>query len=156
MEDLLKNSTSGDSPNLERLKGDICKSACGEEVTNIDISSVQVSVFGRDKKCVKIICPNSSSKLHLLKKTRTRKPEGFFMNEFLTVNKLKVFHNLRALKKQHPQKIKSVFTKGGNILYTLHNSNRLFQASCISDLNNIVTSDRAEGTPQTVEDGGGV
>ena len=150
VEDLIKDSTSGESPNLERLKGEICRSACGEEVTSIDISGVQVGVFGRDKKCVKIVCPNSASKLHLLKKTRTRKPEGFFMNEFLTVSKLKVFHNLRALKKQHPQKIKSVFTRGGNILYTLHNSNRLYQASCTSDLNNILSSDVPEGSPQTV------
>ena len=141
VEDLIKDSSSGESPNLVRLKGEICRSACGEEVTSIDISNVQVSVFGKDKKCVKIVCPNSVSKLHLLRKTRTRKPEGFFMNEFLTANKLKVFHNLRALKKQYPQRIKSVFTRGGNIFYTLHNTTQLYQASCLGDLSGILGSE---------------
>ena len=144
VEDLIKDSSSSDSPNLERLKGEICRTACGEEVTGIDISNVQVSVIGRNKKCVKINCPNSVSKLHLLKKTRARKPEGFYMSEFLTANKLKVFHNLRSLKKQHPTKIKAVFTRGGNILYTFHNSNRIFQASCLNDLENILQADVTE------------
>ena len=147
VEELIKDSSSGESPNLDRLKGDICRTACGEEVTEIDITNVQVSVFGKGRKSVKINCPNSAAKLCLLKKTRTRKPEGFFISEFLTANKLKVFHNLRALKKQNPQKIKSVFTRGGNILYTLHNSNRLYQASCLSDLSDILGSEVPEGAP---------
>ena len=146
VEDLIRETSTGESPNLERLKGEICRTACGEEVTGIDISNVEVSVFGRDKKCIKINCPNSVSKLHLLKKTRTRRPEGFFMSEFLTANKLKIFHNLRALKKQYPQKIKSVFTRGGNILYTLQNSNRLYQVSCLTDLNNILGTGVSVGT----------
>ena len=148
VEDLIRETSTGESPNLERLKGEICRTACGEEVTGIDISNVEVSVLGRNKKCIKINCPNSVSKLHLLKKTRTRRPEGFFMSEFLTANKLKIFHNLRALKKQYRQKIKSVFTRGGNILYTLQNSNRLYQVSCLADLNNILGSDIPVGTSQ--------
>ena len=89
---------------------------------------------------MKIVCPNSVSKLHLLKKTRTRKPEGFFMNEFLTASKLEVFYNLRALKKQYPRKFKSVFTRGGNIFYSLQNNNQLFQVSCLGDLDNLLGS----------------
>ena len=71
-------------------------------------------------------------------KTRTRKPQGFYVSEFLTPSKLKLFHNLRNLKKQYPQKIKSVFTRSGSILYTLHSSNRVFQVNTIEDLRNIV------------------
>ena len=59
------------------------------------------------------------------------------MSEFLTPSKLKLFHNLRNLKKQHPQKIKSVFTRSGSILYTLHSSNRVFQVNSIEDLRDI-------------------
>ena len=148
VENLIKDSLTGDSHNLERLKGEICRTACGEEVTGIDISNVQVSVIGRNKKCIKVNCPNSVSKLHLLKKTRSRKPEGFYMNEFLTTNKLKIFHNLRSLKKQHPQRIKTVFTRGGNILYTLYNTDRVFQASSLSDLENILKSNVNEGAAE--------
>ena len=63
------------------------------------------------------------------------------MSEFLTASKLKIFHDLRALKKQHPQKIKSIFTRGGNILYTLQDSNRVHQALSLGDLTNIIGPD---------------
>ena len=150
VDDLIKASSSRESPNLERLKGEICRIACGEDVTGIDIINMRVSVFGRDKRCVKINCANSTSKLHLLKQTRTRKPQGFYVSEFLTPNKLKIFHNLRYLKKQQPRKIKSVFTRGGNILYTLHNSDRVFQVSDLSDLNNILGPNSTEGSSNSV------
>ena len=150
VKDLIKNSTTGDLPNLERLKGEVCTTACGEDVTGIDISYVQVTVFGKEKKCIKINCPNPLSKSHVLKKSRTRKPEGFFVSEFLTATKLKVFHNLRALKKQHPQKINSVFTRSGNILYTLQDSNRVYQTSSLSDLTNIIGPDSSERSSTTV------
>ena len=146
VDDLIGSSSSRESPNLERLKGEICKIACGDDVTGIDIINMRVSVFGRDKKCVKINCANSASKLHLLKQTRARKPQGFYVSEFLTPGKLKLFHNLRNLKKQHPRKIKSVFTKGGNVLYTLHSSDRLFQVNCLNDLSNIVGPLPLEGS----------
>ena len=149
VEDLLKASPSGDSPNLERLKGEICKTACGDGVTGIDIANMRISVFGKNRTSIKINCSNSTSKLHLIKQTRLRKPEGFFISEFLTSTKLKVFHNLRALRKQNPNRLKSVFTRGGNIFYTLQNSERIFQASCLSDLENIVGSDSTEETPGT-------
>ena len=146
VEDLLAVSPPGESPNLERLKGEICKTACGDGVTGIDIANMRISVFGKNRKSIKINCSNSTSKLHLIKQTRLRKPEGFFISEFLTSTKLKVFHNLRALRKQNPNRLKSVFTRGGNVFYTLHNSERVYQASCLSDLENIVGSDSAGET----------
>ena len=147
VDDLINATSSRESPNLERLKGEICRIACGDDVTGIDITNMRVSVFGREKKCIKINCANSTSKLHLLKQTRARKPQGFYISEFLTPNKLKIFHNLRNLKKQHPQKIKSVFTRGGNIIYTHHNSDRLFQVNCLDDLINIVRPEPPEESP---------
>ena len=142
---ITSSSSSRESPNLERLKGEICRIACGEDVTGIDITNMRVSVFGREKKCVKINCANSTSKLHILKQTRARKPQGFYVSEFLTHSKLKIFYNLRNLKKQHPQKIKSVFTRSGNIHYTLHNSDRVLQVNCLNDLSSIVGPEPAEG-----------
>ena len=130
VEDLIKNSTAGDLPNLERLKGEIY-TACGEDVTGI-----LLTVFGKEKKCVKIVLIQcTASPINL-----------FFVSEFL----LKVFHNLRALKRQHPLKIKSVFTRSGNILYTLHNSNRVYQASSLSELTNVIGTDLSEGSSTTV------
>ena len=147
VDDLIRaSSLSGEPPNFERLKGDICKIACGEDITGVDIVNTRVSIIGKAKRCIKISCANSQSKLHILKKTRARKPEGFYISEFLTPTKLKVFHNLRNLKKQHPNKIKSVFTRGGNVSYTLHNSDRVFQVSHLSELNNIVRPETPQGS----------
>ena len=81
------SSSSGEPLNLLRLKGEICKITYGEDVTGIDIANTRVSVIGKFKKCIKITCANSLSKIHLLKKNRARKPEGFYVSEFLTPNK---------------------------------------------------------------------
>ena len=48
--DLLKPSSTGDSPNLEQLKGEVCRSVCGEDVTSIDVGNLQLSLYGRNKK----------------------------------------------------------------------------------------------------------
>ena len=146
VEGLIKDCATGEVPNLDRLKGDICRTACGEDVTAIDITSMRVSVFGREKKSVKIDCHNANSKLLIIKQTRSRKPEGFYVSEFLTTAKLKVFHNLRVLKKQYPQKIKAVFTRGGNVFYTLHDSNRVHQVSSLSDIAGIIDTNPSQET----------
>ena len=137
VESLIKDSSSGEKPDLERLRGEICEKACGEEVENFNISGVKVSVFGKAKKCVRVECQSLASKIHLIKKTRLRKPQGFYVNEFLTESKLKIFHSLRSLKKLHPQKIKSVFSRGGNVFYSLYDTDRFYQVSSVNDLNNL-------------------
>ena len=126
------------STNLELLKGKVCAAVCGEEVTGVDVHDLQLGLYGRNKKCIRISFTNPASKIHLLKKAREKRPEGIFVNEFLTSNKLKIYKNLRQLKFQHPSKIKSVFTRNGNIFYSLKDSNRVLQVSSIADLDNIV------------------
>ena len=144
--DLLKPSSTGDPPNLERLKGEVCRSVCGEDVTSIDVENLQLSLYGRNKKCIRLQCSNFSSKLHLLRQARERRPQGLYVSEFLTAAKLKIFHNLRQLRKQHPSKIKSIFTRRGNVLYTLQDSNQVFHAASLNDLTNIVGTG-SSGTP---------
>ena len=107
----------GSSENYEGLKGNLFRALCGDEVTEIDIKYFQVSLFGRNKKSVKIDCGNSFSKLHIIKQARPKKPLGIHVSEFLTKSKLSLFQNLRNLKKLHPQKISSVYTRKGNIFY---------------------------------------
>ena len=146
--DLLKPSSTGDSPNLERLKGEVCKTVCGEDITSIDVGNLQLSLYGRNKKCIRLQCSSFSSKLHLLRRARERRPQGFYVSEFLTAAKLKIFHNLRQLRKQHPEKIKSIFTRRGNVLYTLQDSSQVFHAASLEDLTNIFGSGSSE-TPST-------
>lgn len=126
---------------LEQLKGDICRAVCGDEVTGVDIKNLQLSFYGREKKCLRLNCFNHASKLYLLKRIRERKPQGFYLNEFLTTKKREIFYNLRQLKKQHPNVIKSVFTRDGNVYYVKHNSKKFWQVSSLDDLKVIQVND---------------
>ena len=151
VESLIEESSRGSTkPNLERLKGDICKAVCEENVTSVDISNMQVTVFGRDKKKVKIDCHNPSSKLFLVKQARRKRPEGIYVSEYLTPSKVNIFYNLRQLKKQHPDKIQAVFTRGGNLFYRLCNSDREVRVNSLEDLTGIVVE---EATPSAAADG---
>ena len=134
---LIAEATTGTSTNLLSLKGEICKAICGNDLVNIDIANLRVGLFGREKKSLKIDCSNPSTRIRLLKQAKSRRPAGLFLAEFLTPTKNSVFYNLRQLKKQHPDKFRSVFTRGGNIYYRLSESDRLYQVSSLSDLEKI-------------------
>ena len=112
---------------------------CGDEITGIDVRDLQVTLCGRDRKSVRLNCTNPASKIHLLKQARRKKPNGIFVNEFLTSSKFKIYKNLRQLKTLHPDKIKAVFTRNGNKLYTRSDSNQVIQVSSLTDLNSIVS-----------------
>ena len=135
--DLITAATTESTTNLNSLKGEVCKSVCGDDVVNIDIANLRVGLFGREKKSLKVVCSNSATKLHLLKQARIRRPTGLFLSEFLTPAKHSIFYNLRQLRKQHPEKFKSVFTRGGNIFYRLSDSDRVYQISTLADLQKI-------------------
>ena len=113
VESLIRDSEVDGRPSPERVKGELFKSVCGDSAINVNTAEVHVSVFGRARKALKVECPNLTSKVQVIKKARERKPQGLFVNEFLTESKLKLFMNARALKKLHPSKLKAVFTRGG-------------------------------------------
>ena len=138
VEKLVTESAAGEFTNLERLKGKICETVCGEEITGIDVSDLQVSLYGRDRKSVRLSCKTLASKITLLKQARRKKPNGLFLNEFLTTSKLKIYRNLRQLKALHPNKIKAVFTRNGNIFYTPNDSSQMINVSSLAELNGIV------------------
>ena len=149
VEGLIVEFSAGGSTNLERLKGKVCEAVCGDEITGIDVRDLQANLYGHDRKCVRLSCTNPASKIHLLKQARRKKPNGLFVNEFLTSTKFKIYKNLRQRKALHPDKIKAVFTRNGNILYTPSDSNQIVHVSSLADLNNIVTSEVPEAVPET-------
>ena len=133
-----ESATESAQPNLERLKGDICKAVCGDEVTNVDISNMHVNIFGRDKKKIRIDCRNVATKVFLVRQARKKRPQGIYVSEFLTPSKREIFYNLRQLKKQHTDKIQSVYTRGGNIFYRLRNSEQENRINSLSDISRII------------------
>lgn len=92
----------------------------------------------------KLECRNPASKVHLLKQARTKRPSGVFVSEFLTSAKRNIFYNLRQLKKQHPRKIRSAFTIGGNIFYRLQDSSQAVQVNSLDDLSRITLPENIE------------
>ena len=136
--DLIKEVRTDSSVNFDRLKGNLCTAICGEEVTEIDIKNLRVFLFGRERKSLKIECANSSSKLHIIKQARRKRPKGIYISEFLSKPKLQTLNNLKNLKKLHPNKVKSVFTKEGNIFYTLQGIDKPVLVRSNQDLENIV------------------
>ena len=97
--ELIQEVKTESSVNFDRLKGNLCTAICGEDVTEIDIKNLKVSIFGREKKSLKIECANSSSKLHIIKQARRKRPRGIYVSEFLSKPKLQTLKNLRNLKK---------------------------------------------------------
>ena len=120
------------------------KSICGDVVVNIDIANLHVGLFGKERKSLKIECSNPSTRIYLLKQARIRRPTGLFLSEFLTPAKNSVFYNLRQLRKQYPDRFKSVFTRGGNVYYRLSSSDHLYQVSSLADLEKINLQGRGE------------
>ena len=75
---IVESNRDSAQPNLEYLKGDVCKAVCGDGgLTNVDICSMRVSVFGSDKKKKKIDCRNPESKVFLLKQARKNARKAF-------------------------------------------------------------------------------
>ena len=126
----------------------MCRAVCGDDVTGIDIGNLQVTLFGHEKKALKIHCANSSSKLHIVKQARQKKPSGIYISEFLTKANLKIHANLRKLKKLRPRKIKSLYTKKGNVFYGLHDVDRAVLVRSIQEVENIIgdTSSNVEAS----------
>ena len=75
VEKLVKESVSGETTNLELLKGKVCATVCGEEVTEINVRDLQLSLYGHDKKSIRLNCANLGSKIHLLKQARLKKTQ---------------------------------------------------------------------------------
>ena len=141
VERLVNETATGETANLERLKGRVCEAVCGEEITAIDVRDLQINLYGRDRKSVRLSCTNLASKIHLLRQARRKKPGGLFVNDFLTSSKWKIYKNLRQLKALHPSKIKSVFTRNGNVFYSTSDSAQVIHVSSITDLNNIINTE---------------
>ena len=138
---LIENSSDTNSTNFERLKGEVCRAICGDDVIGVDVAGLQVGLFGREKKAIKVVCSNQTSRNHLLRQARQKRPNGIFLSEFLTKEKLSLFYRLRQLKRQHPGRIKSVFTRSGNVFYRLSDSERIKQVSSLEELSGIIGSE---------------
>ena len=84
-----------------------------------DREIVRVTPFGSKKSHVKVECASFKEKKKILILARQKKPTNLYFSELLTQYRSKMFYSLRSLKAKFPNKIKSVYTRDGNLFYKL-------------------------------------
>ena len=135
--DKIADSTSNGVIDLEKIKAEICADVCGETVSKISVSALDISVYGKSKKLLKIECANTSVRSHLLEQARRRKPAGIYLAEFLSPDKIKLYHRLLELRKEFPRKVKAVYVRKGDIFCKTEPEGdviRVYGGACIDDL----------------------
>ena len=115
--DEIISSTEADNDKINKVFDQITGLAPG--VVNSDIQNI--SIIGKDKKHFKIVCNNINIKNKILSEARHKKLDNIYFSEFLTPLRNKLFYELRQIKRKYPDKVKSIYTRNGNIFYKLVN-----------------------------------
>lgn len=85
----------------------------------------RVGIIGKENKHLKISVNSSECKIRILKSFKREKPDGLFVNEYLTKNRSKILYKLRQLRKENIDQIKSVYSFAGNICVKLVDSEKI-------------------------------
>ena len=116
---VIKNAIEGPQ---ESLKDNIV-ARIKELIPEVDGDEIlRVVPFGNKKTHVKVECSSLKNKRKILTLVRQKKPVGLYFSEFLTQYRSKMFYSLRSLKVKFPNKIKSVYTRDGNLFYKMCDS----------------------------------
>ena len=113
----ITSSTVNGIIDLEKIKAEICAEVCGETVTNLSVSALGLSIYGKNRNLLKIECSSVNVRNHLLEQARKRKPVGIYLAEFLSTEKLKLHRRVNELKREFPNKVKAVYVRRGDIYY---------------------------------------
>lgn len=97
---------------------------------------VHVSVHGKDRKHLKVVCSSTSEKNSLLSSLKRVRPSNLFANEYLTKLRSSLLYKLRSLRKKY-QSIRSVYSRSGVIYYRLNTIDRPISVSDESDINKL-------------------
>ena len=112
----IQESTTDGVVNLDQVKAELCNEICGETVSEISVDSLNINLHGRDSNMLKIECANINTRNFLIKKARSRKPNGIYVVEFLPYDKARIYRSLHNIRKEnHRRKIRSIKIRGTNI-----------------------------------------
>ena len=139
----IASSTVEGVTNLELIKAELCREICGDNVREISVDSLSVSIYGKKKSSLKMKCANTNIRNFLLKQARSRKPKGIYAAEYLTGNSLKIFRQVTDLRRQYPQHFKAVYTKGGEVFCrsnSIDSELKLSSSDDIQDLRRRISS----------------
>ena len=98
----------------------------------------KVTFIGKTKKSIKIICSNSTVKSKIIKKSKEKKINNLYFSDFLTPLRSKLHYNLRQLKKNYPNRIKSVYIRFGKIYYKLDQDTEFLGVRSTQDLEKLL------------------
>ena len=133
----IADSTRNGVIDLEKIKAEICADVCGETVSKISVSALGISIYGKSRKLLKIECASISVRSHLLEQARRRKPTGIYLAEFLSPDKIKLYHRLLELRREFPGKVRAVYIRKGDIFCKTEPEGdviRVDKGVCIDDL----------------------
>ena len=130
----IASSTVEGVANIDLIKAEICQEICGENIGEISVDSLSVNIYGRQRSSLKVECANINTKNFILKRARVRKPRGIYVSEFLTSNKLKIYHQLYNLRRQCPHKFKAIFTRGGEVFCRTDPDDRMLKFNSLDDV----------------------
>ena len=131
------SSTVNGVVDVDKIKAEVCAEVCGDTISRVSVTALGVSVYGKDKKTLKIECANVSVRNHLLEQARKRRPVGIYLSEFLFPEKLSFLQRARDLKREFPEKLRAVYIRRGDIFCKTEPAgdvSRVTSAGIIDDL----------------------
>ena len=96
-----------------------------------------VTIFGKSRKILKVKCTSSAVRNKILSAARRKKVPDVYFNELLTHQKNRLYFKLRELKRAHPDKISSTYSRNGNIYYKLVNVEGFKSINSESEVSNL-------------------
>ena len=111
----IASSTVNGVADIDKIKAEICAEVCGDTVSRVSVTALGVSIYGKEKKTLRIECANVSVRNHLLDQARRRKPVGIYLSEFLSPEKLSLLQRTRNLRRDFPTQVRAVYIRRGEI-----------------------------------------
>ena len=112
----------------------MCAAVCGNRITEINVNSINISLFGKNRNALKIECVDRNTKELILNQARVRKPVGIYVVEFLPSNKLQIQYRLLELKQQHPTKLKAIYSRRGDIFARIDPDDHVMKFNSLEDV----------------------
>lgn len=124
--DIIESFSSSETKEYPALKLKVVELINGVEVgTIVPHEIVNVSIVGNLRKHLKVKLSSSSTRIKILKLFKNKKPDNLYTSDYLTRPRAKLLHDVRNLKKSHPDKISSAYVFNGNVCCKLVANNKI-------------------------------
>ena len=137
IKDKIAKATTDNVVNVDQIKAEICSEICGDDISGISVGSVSVTVYGKQKKSLKVECNSIYTRNFLLRQARTRRPKGIYLTEFLCYEKMTIYRKLIEVKKKNQGKIVAVQIRGKHICCRTTGEDSFRQVNSLTEVEEI-------------------